>query len=511
MRRTRVTCGVLVLAPVLGACGMGGGSADGGGGGAGGERSIVIDEPFGPAASWALETDDSFVLSKVGCLETLVRRDADGSVEPMLATSWEQVEPTAWEFDLRAGVTFQNGEPMDGAAVAGALTHALETTAPASVFSPETVTGVAAVDEDTVRITTPEPEFLMPERLATPNTGILAPDAYGDSATDPQSTCTGPFTIVEEVPQQSVRLERNASYWGGEVQLDAAEVRFVTDATLRATQIQTGEAQISRKMPITSVSSLTEQDGVTVETAELPRTTGLILNNARAPFDDERVRRAVQAAVDTAEISDAVYPGASRPAVGPFAPDEPFAPTDAEPVTADPEAAAALFEEAGVDPGSLDLTLTVYTEGTGFADLAAVIQEQLRAAGVTVEIETADYASVEPSLLDGDFDMALLSRNHLGDMPDPLGFLTADYSCDGGFNITQLCDPEVDELIAQARATADRDERYATYAQLAADLQRRAVNVFLVHETETVAHAGVTGFVLHPYYTLTADLALADG
>ncbi|TDC23018.1 hypothetical protein E1265_14005 [Streptomyces sp. 8K308] len=130
--------------------------------------------------------------------------------------------------------------------------------------------------------------------------------------------------------------------------------------------------------------------------------TQLILNNARAPFDDERVRRAVQAAIDTAEISDAVYPGAARPAVGPFAPDEPFAPAGAEPVAAAP--AAALFDEAGVDPGSLDLTLTVYTEGTGFAD---------------------------------------------------------PHSCDGGFPLTQLCDPEVDELIAQAapRPTGTRATR----------------------------------------------------
>lgn len=72
----------------------------------------MIDEPFGPAAGWALETNDAFVLSKVGCLETLARRAADGSIEPMLA---------------------------------------------ASASSPGTVTGVTAVDEDTLRITTAEP------------------------------------------------------------------------------------------------------------------------------------------------------------------------------------------------------------------------------------------------------------------------------------------------------------------------------------------------------------------
>ncbi|WP_243740769.1 ABC transporter substrate-binding protein [Streptomyces sp. 8K308] len=135
----------------------------------------------------------------------------------------------------------------------------------ASAFSPDTVTGVTAVDEDTLRITTAEPDPLRPARLSTPNAEVLAPGAYGESATAPQATCTGPFTNRREVPRRSVRLERNASYGGG-------EVRFVTDATLRTTQIQTGEAQISRRTPITSFHALQELDGVTVETAELSHT-----------------------------------------------------------------------------------------------------------------------------------------------------------------------------------------------------------------------------------------------
>ncbi|WP_326595469.1 ABC transporter substrate-binding protein [Streptomyces sp. NBC_01803] len=490
---------------------MSGEGADASGGGEGGNGTIVIDEPFAPAAAWALETDDSFVLSKLGCLEMLVSSAGNGVLEPMLATSWDQTAPTVWEFGLRSGVTFQNGEPMDAEAVAGALQHALGATAPASVFSPDVVENVEAVGDDTVRITTPTPDYLMPERMSTPHTGILAPSAFEGSTPDPQGTCTGPFAIIEEVPQQSVSLEANSSYWGGGVGLDAAEVRFIPDGAMRATQIDTGEAQIARKLPVTSMETLSGSGGTRLETVELPRTTELILNNGRAPFDDELVRRAVQAAVDTRAISEAVYPGAAHPAVGPFTPTEPFAPEQAEPVEADPDAAAELLAEAGVDPSSLNLTLLAYTEGTGFADLAAVLQEQLGAVGIDVTIETGDYASMEPALLEGDFDMALLSRNYLNDMPDPLGFLTADYTCDGSYNITHVCDPELDALVEEARVAESRDERYAVYAQTAELLQSQAVNVFLVHETETAAVAGVVGYAVHPYYTLTADLARATG
>ncbi|MFI6690944.1 ABC transporter substrate-binding protein [Streptomyces sp. NPDC050433] len=477
----------------------------------GGEGSIVIDEPFAPAGSWALETDDAFVLSKAGCLETLVSRTAKGELDPMLATSWKQTTPMNWKFVLRDGVTFQNGDPLDAQAVVGALQHALKAKAPSAGFSPAAISGVKALDKKTVVITTPEPDPLVPERMATPNTGILAPGAYKTAQTNPKSTCTGPFALAKEVPQQSVHMKRNDDYWGGRPKLASAEVRFIADGAKRTTQIQTGEAQLVRKLPATSTNSLKGTSGTHVDTAETSRTTSLILNNKKAPFDNEKVRRAIQAAIDTTKINQAVYLGTARPAVGPFAPNEPFAPSGAKPVKADPAKAEQLLAEAGVKPSSINVRLLTYTEGAGFADLAAVIQDQLKAIGVKVTIKTADYASLEPDMLSGDFDMTLMSRNHLGDMPDPVGFLEADYGCDGKFNISHFCDKEMDFLIKKAGTTTNRGVRYAVESQAAAQLESRAVNVFLVHETESVARADqVTGYTIHPYYTLTAKLAVSS-
>ena len=69
-------------------------------------------------------------------------------------------------------------------------------------------------------------------------------------------TCTGPFTVTEEVPQQSLSLEANADYWGGEVALDTAEVRFVIDGAARATQLQSGEVQIAKSLPVANLATL---------------------------------------------------------------------------------------------------------------------------------------------------------------------------------------------------------------------------------------------------------------
>lgn len=508
MKKLRTASALTATALSLTACGMGGATVTAGA--AGGGQSIVIDEPFGPVADWALETDDAFVLTKAGCLETLTKYDySSHTLKPMLATSWSQRTSTAWDITLRPGVKFQDGTALGGKEVAGALEHALQAKTPASVFSPKRIAGVEAVDSSTVEITTVKPDPLLPYRLASPNTGILSPNAYTATATNPQGTCTGPFQITEQIPQQAIDLKRNTSYWGGTPNLASAEVRFIADGAKRATQVQTGEAQIARRIPVTSVQDLKGDTSVSVDTQEQPRTTELILNNQKAPFDKPAVRQAIQAAIDTTAITNAVYHAGAVPAVGPFAPGEPWTPDNATAVTADVAKAKSELAQAAVAPGSLNVQLIAYNQGVGFSDVAAIIQQQLKAVGITVTIKTADYSSVEPDLLSGNFQAALLSRNHLSDMPDPLGFLTADYTCKGGYNLSHFCDPTFDALVAGAASTTDATARYADYARAAAELQSEAVDVFIAHETESVAVASdVKGYSVDPFYTLTAGLAL---
>ena len=474
---------------------------------------LVIAESFPPNAGWAMESDDTFVLTRAGCLEGLARVDFEGVVVPALATGWEQVSPTEWDVTIRDGVKFQNGEDLDAAAVAGALNHLLSADAPARAFSPKVVASVAATGDMTVRITTPDPSVLLPLRLAAPNTGILAPAAYSGEQIDPVGTCTGPFTIVEHIPDQALRLERNADYWGGDVQLAAAEMRFVPDGGVRATQVQTGEAHISRVIPASALEKLNTVAGVNVMSIETTRTNGLYLNNERAPFDNVNARRAVQSAIDTAAISGSIYEGSARPAVGPFAPNEPWSPADTSVAPYDPERAKSLLAEAGIDAGALNLTLLVYTERAELPDLAAVIQAQLQQIGVKAEIRASHWGGIESDLYAGNFDLFLLSRNYLLDVADPIAFLTADYTCEGGFNLSNFCDPAVDALVDEARGTADPSARNALYAKVAAQLQDEAVTVFLVHvqSIEAVSEK-VRNYRIHPlaHYMLVPELGLAE-
>lgn len=511
MNRARWTGGLALLALTASACGMSSNTPSGGGDANG---RLVYAEFFAPASAWAPESDDSQVLSRAGCLETLLRYKADGTPSESLATSWEQVKPTAWRFKLREGVKFQNDTPLDADAVVQALQHVLKAKTPARSFNPKVIAGVKAVDTSTVEIATPAPDVLLPLRMASTSTGILAPQAYGSGKITIQGTCTGPFTVVKEVPQQSLELKRNDNYWGGKPGIATAEVRFIGDGATRVTQVQTGEADIASVIPAVSLSKLEGDTAVELNKIQTPRTAAMLLNNARAPFNDPLVRRALQHAVDTKVIAATVYEGGAVPAVGPFAPDDPWTPEGAAPASFDQEESKRLLAQAGVDPGSLNFVLIAYNDRPEFANLAAVIQEQLGKLGIKVKIRAGDYASVEPDMLAGRFDAALLSRGYLVDVGDPVGYLRSDYSCDGSFNIAHYCDQQTDAMIDKASTTKDADARHQLEARIASKLQDEAAGVFLVHESLTTAvRSKVEGFEPHPlnFYVLTKDLTVGKG
>lgn len=446
------------------------------------DQRIVVDNFRAPVANWALESDAAYILSLSGCLETLTRYDeSQGKVVPLLATEWKQVSPLEWDFTIREGVKFQDGSALTAAAVVGSLQKVLGAAVPARAFNPKVVSGVQALDDRTVRVSTPTESPLVPYRLASVNTGVLAPAAFQGETVDPFGHCTGPFEPVSEKPKQSLTLDRNAAYWGGEVKLAGAEVRFITDGATRAAQVQTGEADISLSIPVSGLPALESAANVKVLKADSPRTATLYMNNGRAPFDDVDFRRAVRSALDLEALAASVYEGAAVAASGPFAPSEPWAIEGAETPKQDAEGARKLLASAGYT-ADRPLEIIAIVERAEFADVATVIQEDLKAVGIPVKIQTKEYAAAEPDVLAGNYDMVLSQRNRLIDIADPIGFLTADYTCDGSYNLSHFCNEDYDATVAKAAKTADADERYRLYAEAGTILQDQAVNVWLVNE-----------------------------
>jgi peptide/nickel transport system substrate-binding protein len=474
---------------------------------------LVVTDAFDVAANWAMYSSEAYIGMRAGCYEGLVRVTHDLRLEPLLATSWDQTDDNTWVFQIRDGVTFQDGTPLDAAAVAGALTHLLNAPVPARAFSSKVASSVEATGPMEVTITTPTPQVAMPGRLGAPESSILAPAAYvGADEINPIGHCTGPYQITEVDPNQFVKVDRYDGYWGEKGKLDGADILFVPDGNTRATMARTGEAHVSRLVPATAAAQIDAEPGVRTEQVRAPRVAEVLLNNGRPPFDNADARRAVRAALDVDGVAAAVYEGLATPANDPFRDGEPW---DTKSATIAPnlERAAAYFDKAGIDPSKLELEFLVYNSKPALAMTAEVLQAALGELGAKVNIRLAEYSALEGDLLGGNHDLAMMSRGYMTDVPEPIGFFSADYTCDGGFNVSQHCNPEIDNKIAKAAAEADADKRYALYAELAQYIYDEAVTVFVINETLVDGVSDkVQGYVPHPlnYTVVSTNISLSD-
>jgi peptide/nickel transport system substrate-binding protein len=504
MRRTAwfVALGILSVALIGASASSAGRSASG---------ALVWAWNFAPTAAWAVETDDASYITQAGVAEPLVRVAVNGQVGPGLATSWKQTSPLVWRFNLRRGVTFQNGQPFNAAAVVNSLNYVLHVKVPAAALSPQDIVSVKAAGPAAVIVQTAAPNALVPQELSTASAIILARKAYlANGNINPVGTGTGPFIMTASNLPQSISLKANPHYWGGKVGLPSAQVRYIPDGQTRVSLARTGEAQLASSLPADQLPTLTSDPNLVVMAQAIPRFTGLYLNNKRAPFTDVRVRQAIQSALDVKAIAATV--GGARAATGAFIASEPWAPKPAKAVPYNLAHAQALLSAAGVDPSKLSLELLAYSDRADLPIAATVIQNMLGKLGIKVTIKVATYNALEPDMLSGNYDMALVSRNYEFYDPDPLSFLFSDYTCKGTYNISQFCDPKVDALVKRAQAIVDSAKRYVVYAQIAKMLQTNAVDVFLYNPLEIEARSkALKGFSIYTTeeYYLTPQLRLA--
>ncbi|MGW0821411.1 ABC transporter substrate-binding protein [Streptomyces sp. NPDC002845] len=480
--RRRLLAGLL-LAPLLTGCFASGGDTSGSDSTDGARLRVAL--AFPPTENFSPYGADATLLSRLGVTEGLTKLDANGSAAPALAESWTRENDRSWLFTLREA-SFQDGTEVTPAAVAAALTHATEAEPVTPALSSITLTARKAGDHQ-VRITTEDPDPVMPLRLSSPGLAILSTQAYGRTV-DPVGTATGPFELTEVTGATAATLDRFDDYWGGRAQASGVDARFIADGTARTNALRTGEADIAEAVPVSQAASLDE--GTRHETATT-RTTSLFLNTQSAVFKDAGTRAAARAAVDTSVLAKDVYEGYADPGAGIYGPAVTWA--AAERVEPGRRAEAAKPDEAPV-------TLATYDNRPELPEVAQVLKQQLEKAGFTVELEVREYSRLESDVLAGKFDAFVSARNTLLDTGDPVSVLTSDYTCDGGYNLALLCDRTVDRAVAEAEAEADTDKRrQAAMAAEAAILGTDAV-VPLVHQRIiTGVGTSVRGVLLDPY------------
>jgi peptide/nickel transport system substrate-binding protein len=483
MTTTHLRLGALAAALALTSGCFPGGDSDA----AASDDRIAIAMLNPPRSGMTPLSDDAFKLSRWSTAETLVQLDAAGLPQPMLATAWERTGEKEWTFTLRDDVTFHDGTPLTSADVVRSLETAADATPVPRILDGVTL-DVEAPDERTVVVTTGDVDPLLPNRLSSPQLSILAAAAYDGRVVSPVGTGTGPFELTAIDGTSGATLDRYPDYWGERAQAAGIDVQYVPDGTARAAALRTGDADVVEAVPVGQVAQLDEDLVVEVP---MPRTNTLYLNTEKGPFRDPAVRAAAREAVDRARLVADVYERRADEARGLLGPALPWA--DAFRDDADyTQALAGRAAPAQVD--GVRITLGTFTDRAELPEVAVLLEQQLEAAGFVVEQDVREYQFIEADALEGAFDAFILSRATVLDSGDPVAYMASDFGCEGGFNISQLCDRDVDAALERASRVEPGEERQRLTMLAEAQVLALDAAIPLLHERVVQGEAkGVSG------------------
>ncbi|MFG1497594.1 ABC transporter substrate-binding protein [Saccharospirillum sp. HFRX-1] len=448
-------------------------------------------------------------------------RYADGTlnVEPSLAESWDiSDDGLEYTFELREGVEFHDGTPFNAEAVVFNFERMLDENHPYHDTGPfplsfnfGQVDSVEAIDDYEVKFTLSEPFAPFLSNLAYPTGLIISPAAVREYGQDVgrHPSGTGAFKFEEWQANQRVVVSANADYWDGAPDLEAVVFRPITDANTRVAEMLSGGIDMMVEVPPDNVATFAEDSAFNVYEQAGPHLWFLILNLKEEPFSDKRVRQAVNYAINKQALVDNVLQGTATVATGPTPPAFGWAYNeDLEPYPYDPDRARELLAEAGAE--GAEVTFYVTEGGSGMLDpisMGTAIQADLAAVGLDVNIETYEWNTflgrVNPGL-EGKADMAEMAW--MTNDPDTLPFLalrTEAWPENGGFNSGYYSNPEVDELLNQARTATDQDERAALYKEMQEIVYDDAPWAFIANwQQNAVATDAVENFSLQPSFLL---------
>ncbi|KHN51961.1 ABC transporter substrate-binding protein [Pectobacterium fontis] len=400
-----------------------------------------------PRAGLTPLSDDAFKLSRWSTAETLVVLDKLGEAQPALATKWQQIDDQSWRFELRPNVHFHDNTTLNAATVVNALTVASTASPKPRILDGVQLT-VKADGDNAVIVSTAKPDPLLPLRLSSPQLAILSTQAYGtNGVVSPINTGSGPFVLRAVTGTSSAVLDRFDGYWGEKAQTSGIDVSFVSDGAARAAALRTGTADIVEAIPVSQAPLL---DQSRVHEVPMPRTNTLYLNTRHGVMQDPAMRAAVRDAINRQQLVDNVYEKRADVAQGLLGPALPWAAELRQPV-ANPVKART--------PAGATITLATFSDRAELPEVAVYLAQQLTAAGFTVKQVVREYAQIESDALAGKFDAFILSRATVLDSGDPVAYLYSDFSCEGSFNIAQLCRPEIDQALQKAAAIPAGDAR----------------------------------------------------
>lgn len=439
--------------------------------------------------------------------------------QPSLATEWSVNEAgTEWTFKLREGVLFHDGTPFDAEAVKLSIDRSLFPDHP-YYFGPYpfppfflgSVQEIQVVDPMTVKfvLKAPTPTFL--GNLVWTTSSIVSPTAIKQYGADIENhpVGTGPFKFVTWEKGSRLVMEKNAEYWGGAPDADSLIFKPVPEEAARLTQLQNGELNVAVALSPEFIPEVEADENLTLLSNKGIHTWYVVLNLHVKPLDDIRVRQALNYAIDREAIVNDILQGAadvssafSYPGTWSYEP-------AADIYTYDPDKAKALLKEAGQE-GGFKLLYLVPESGSGMIapkSIGTVMQAYLAEIGVEVEIQTMEWVSYLNEFLttgqdrtgSGKEPLAMIQMSWMSTIADPGLYINYYLTTTGPYNTGYYSNPQMDELLTNALAVVDQEQRRQLYSQAQILAAQEAPWIFMFHAHHTVAtRSNLSGLVLNP-------------
>ncbi|MGO1591364.1 MAG: ABC transporter substrate-binding protein [Ancrocorticia sp.] len=397
----------------------------------------------------ALATNLGDIARAINMYNTLLYRDDDYELQPMLATSvTPNADATVWTAQLRDDVKFWDGRPMTADDVVASIERIVDPDDPkAGAAGLSALDKAVSIDDYTVEFRLSTPDSALDDTLGQYMNTIVPADF------DPQNPVgTGPFMLDSFTPAQSTVLKANPHYWGEEgPYLDTLELLNFNDTDALINALLSSQVDVVAQIPAALSEVIASDTRMNILDSETGMWLPFTMRTDVAPFDDERVRRAFRLVVDREQMINQVLSGYGQIGNDMYAPYDPAYP-DLPQRTQDIDEAKRLLSDAGY-PDGLAVELVTAPIQAGVVEAAQVYAEQAAKAGITVTINRMDLTTYWGGYLEYAFSQSFwYTRNFLpqanqGSMPD------------SPFNETHWDDEEFIDLIEQARGETNDDAR----------------------------------------------------
>lgn len=444
----------------------------------------------------------------------------DGSTDlrPGLAKSWDISEDALeFTFHLVDGVKFHDGTPFNADAVKFSIDRQIDPKHPYydtgifpyAEFTFGMVKEVQVIDSLTVKFILKEPFAPFLSNMAMHSASIVSPEAvkkYGkDFSQNPVGT--GPYKFVSWEPGVEVVLERSEEYWREAPQVERIIYRPIIDDQARITELEAGTIDFMVGILPDDLQRLKDNPEIKIQDQAGMHTWYLVMNCQRPPFNDVRIRQAVNYAINKQAIVDYILQGTGVLAKNLLPPVVWSYTDDVQDYSYDPEKAKELLAEADM-PDGFEVDFYVPESGSGMQQpvtMATAIQSDLAAVGIKTNIlqfEWGTYLDMVFQPLDQN-EILLHEMSWIGDNGDPDNFLyilaSGDQWPTAGYNEGFYKNDKFDELLRTARITSDQAERTRLYQEAQKIMMADSPHVVVDHESQIVAMKNnIEGFILHP-------------